>query len=92
MLKHYLKTLVLMSVFTLFLCCSIDQKAFAAKTVYSFGSGSYTIISEQKKTVKYEGISEKAYTVADIPDKVELKVSHIVSHRLKIVPLQIQVK
>lgn len=73
MLKHYLKTLVLMSVFTLFLCCSIDQKAFAAKTVYSFGSGSYTIISEQKKTVKYEGISEKAYTVADIPDKVELK-------------------
>jgi len=72
MLKHYLKTLVLMSVFTLFLCCSIDKKtAFAAKAVYSFGSGSYTIING--KEARYEGLSEKAYTVADIPDKVELK-------------------
>lgn len=72
MLKHYLKTLVLMSVFTLFLCCSIDKRtAFAAKVVYSFGSGSYTIING--KEARYEGLSEKAYTVADIPDKVELK-------------------
>lgn len=72
MLKHYFKTLILMSAFTLFLCCSIDQKsACAAKTVFSFGSGSYTIING--KEVQYEGLSEKAYTVADIPDTVELK-------------------
>ena len=72
MLKHYFKTLILMSAFTLFLCCSIDQKsACAAKTVFSFGSGSYTIING--KEVQYEVLSEKAYTVADIPDTVELK-------------------
>lgn len=57
------------------------------KTVYSFGSGSYTIISEQKKTVQYEGLSERSYTVADIPCKAEIngksyKVTQIADNAL----------
>lgn len=66
--KHYFKTLILMSVFTLFLCCSIDKKtAFAA----SFASGSYTIING--KEAQYDSLSEKSYSVANIPDTVEIK-------------------
>ena len=69
------KTMALMLALTLvFSCvCLNTEPAFAKKTVYSFGSGSYTIISEQKKTVQYEGLSEKSYTVAEIPATVELK-------------------
>lgn len=39
----------------------------ADELVYSYGSGSYTIISEGKKEVAYNGLSERCYTVADIP-------------------------
>lgn len=39
----------------------------ADELVYSYGSGNYTIISEGKKEVAYNGLSERCYTVADIP-------------------------
>lgn len=51
----------------------IINMPLADEMVYSYGSGNYTIISEQKKTVKYEGLSEKSYTVADIPCEVNIK-------------------
>lgn len=78
MLKHHIskKTMALMLLFTLvFSCiCLNTETVFAKKTVYSYGSGSYTIISEKWKTVQYEGLSEKSYTVAEIPaTTVELK-------------------
>ena len=90
MLKHYFKgILALMLALTLALgciCLNADP-VFAKKTVYSFGSGSYTIISEQKKTVQYEGLSERSYTVADIPCKAEIngksyKVTQIADNAL----------
>ena len=77
MLKHHIskKTMALMLLFTLvFSCiCLNTETVFAKKTVYSYGSGSYTIISEKWKTVQYEFLSEKSYAVAEIPATVELK-------------------
>ncbi len=77
MLKHHIskKTMALMLLFTLvFSCiCLNTETVFAKKTVYSYGSGSYTIISEKWKTVQYEFLSEKSYTVAEISATVELK-------------------
>lgn len=67
--------------------CLNTEPVFAKKTVYSFGSGSYTIISEKEKTVQYEGLSERSYTVADIPCKAEIngksyKVTQIADNAL----------
>lgn len=84
MLKHHIskKTMALMLLFTLvFSCiCLNTETVFAKKTVYSYGSGSYTIISEGKKEVAYNGLSERCYTVADIPlDVVINKVTYNVT-------------
>ncbi len=84
MLKHHIskKTMALMLLFTLvFSCiCLNTETVFAKKTVYSYGSGSYTIISEGKKEVAYNSLSERCYTVADIPlDVVINKVTYNVT-------------
>lgn len=76
MLKHYFKgTLTLLFSLTLALGCIClnAETVFANKPIYSYGSGSYTIISEKEKTVQYEKTSERSYTVAEIPATVELK-------------------
>ena len=84
MLKHHIskKTMALMLLFTLvFSCiCLNTETVFAKKTVYSYGSGSYTITSEGKKEVAYNSLSERCYTVADIPlDVVINKVTYNVT-------------
>ena len=93
MFKHHSKkTMALLLIFTLVLCSNSLNKAqitsHAINFYYGYDNGSYSIIDEKGKKVRYEGFSNKYFSSVSIPDIVEIngeeyKVTQIANNSLK---------
>ena len=93
MFKHHSKkTMALLLIFTLVLCSNSLNKAqitsHAINFYYGYDNGSYSIIDEKGKKVRYEGFSNKYFSSVSIPDIVEIngeeyKVTQIANNALK---------
>lgn len=93
MFKHHSKkTMALLLIFTLVLCSNSLNKAqitsHAINFYYGYDNGSYSIIDEKGKKVRYEGFSNKYFSSVSIPDTAEIngkeyKVTQIANNALK---------
>lgn len=93
MFKHHIskKTMALLFIFTLVCSISLNNSQITSHAInfyYGYENGSYSIIDEKGKKVRYEGFSDKYFSSVSIPDTAEIngeeyKVTQIANNALK---------